>query len=519
LSHETNAAVAEIDSAETEIDSAEAEAIQSESAREEQTEPKPIAVEPGAPKDQPAEPVNQFAKVGLENNLTEGGVFRKMIMFALPFLASNLIQSFYNVADMLIVGNFSGPAAMSGVNIGGQVTFILTVVVIGLCVGATVLIGQYIGANNRKGLKDVTSTIITVLLLLGAGITIGVLFAIDPLLRLIRTPAESYAQSRSYLTVTVTGITFIFGYNALSAILRGMGDSKHPLWFVAAACVTNIILDLLFVAVFKWAAFGAALATVISQAMSVVLCVAFMKRHNFQFDFKLKSYRIDRRQLRLIFRIGLPTCVANTVTSLSFLFVTTIVNIVGGVVGSAAVGAVGKFNSFAFMPTQAMAASVSTMAAQNMGANRLDRAIHATVLGTLFSMAVTYMFFIMLRVRPEWAVTLFSREPDVIAAGVAYVNMFSYDLLVIPIIFNVVSLFVGGGHTVFAMVNNLLSSVLLRVPACYLFAVRFNMGMDGVGLGAPVASAGTLLVIIIFLMTGRWRINVLKDSAAAYETT
>ncbi|MDR1598856.1 MAG: MATE family efflux transporter [Oscillospiraceae bacterium] len=479
--------------------------------------PEPSAPGPSGPEARPAEPVNQFAQAGLENNLTQGGVLRKLIMFALPFLASNIIQSLYNVADMLIVGNFSGAAAMSGVNIGGQVTFILTVVVIGLCVGATVLIGQYIGANNRKALADVTSTIITVLLGLGMAITVGVLFAIDPLLRLIRTPAESYSEARSYLTVTVTGIIFIFGYNALSAILRGMGDSKHPLWFVAAACVTNIVLDLLFVAGFKWGAFGAALATVVSQAMSVVLCVIFMKRHNFQFDFKLKSFRVDRRQLRLIFKIGLPTCVANTVTSVSFLFVTAIVNIVGGMVGSAAVGAVGKFSSFAFMPTQAIAASVSTMAAQNIGADRLDRAVHATALGTLFSMAVTYLFFFMARMRPEWAVILFSREADVIAAGVSYMRMFSYDFLLIPIIFNVISLFVGGGHTIFAMVNNLLSSVLLRVPACYLFAVRMGMGMDGVGLGAPVASAGTLVVVGIFLMTGRWKRNVLKDSAAIYD--
>ncbi|MDR2658011.1 MAG: MATE family efflux transporter [Oscillospiraceae bacterium] len=471
-----------------------------------------------AKSDMPAEPVNRFVKTGLGNNLSEGSVLRKMIMFALPFLASNIIQSLYNVADMLIVGNFSGSAAMSGVNIGGQVTFILTIVVIGLCVGATVLIGQYVGAKNNKALADVTSTIITVLLMLGFIITIGVLFAIDPILNLIRTPAESFAESRSYLTVTVTGIIFIFGYNALAAILRGMGDSKHPLWFVAAACVTNILLDLLFVAVFKWSAFGAALATVISQAMSVVLCIAFMKKNNFQFDFKLKSFRIDREQLRLIFKIGLPTSVANTVTSLSFLFVTAIVNIVGGVVGSAAVGAVGKFSSFAFMPTQAIAASVSTMAAQNMGANRLDRAVHATILGTVFSMVVTYLFFFAMRIKPEWAITLFSREPEVIEAGVMYLNAFSYDFLLIPIIFNVISLFIGGGHTVFAMVNNLLSSVLLRVPACYLFAVHFGMGMRGVGLGAPVASAGTLLVIGIFLLTGRWKTNVLKDTGALYES-
>ncbi|MDR1863868.1 MAG: polysaccharide biosynthesis C-terminal domain-containing protein, partial [Treponema sp.] len=201
---------------------------------------------------------------GIENNLSKGNVLSRLVIFAVPFLASNIIQSFYNVADMLIVGNFCGTESMSGVNIGGQVTFILTNAIIGLSMGATVLIGQYLGAGNRMALMRVTATIITVLLILGAGISLVMFFLREPVLRLIRTPAESFDESNRYLTVTLTGIVFIFGYNALSAILRGMGNSKQPFYYVSAACVTNVILDLLFVAAFKWNAFGAALATVMS---------------------------------------------------------------------------------------------------------------------------------------------------------------------------------------------------------------------------------------------------------------
>jgi putative MATE family efflux protein len=245
--------------------------------------------------------------VKIENNLSRGNVLTKLVLFALPFLASNIIQSFYNVADMLIVGNFSGTESMSGVNIGGQVTFILTNTVIGLCMGATVLIGQYLGADNRIGLKRVTATIITLLLVLGLGITVLMLVFKGPVLRLIRTPPESYVESDRYLWVTVTGIVFIFGYNALSAILRGMGNSKHPFYFVLIACIINIVLDLIFVAVFHWAAFGAALATVISQALSMFLCIAYMVRNGFQFDFKFSSFKIHGDQLARIIKIGLPT--------------------------------------------------------------------------------------------------------------------------------------------------------------------------------------------------------------------
>ena len=446
----------------------------------------------------------------MQNNLTEGGVLKKLVLFALPFLASNLVQSFYNVADMLIVGNFCGPESMSGVNIGGQVTFILTSIVIGLCVGATVLIGQYVGSGNEKGLQRVTATIITLLVWLGVIISALMLVLKQPVLELIRTPAESFAESDSYLTVTVLGIIFIFGYNALSAILRGMGDSKHPFYFVLAACITNVVLDLLFVAVFGWGAFGAALATVISQALSMVLCIIYMVRHKFHFSFKLKDFRIYKDELKLIFKIGLPSCIQNSVTSLSFLFITAIVNIVGGVSASAAVGAWGKFNSFAFMPTMAISASISTMSAQNIGANRLDRAVLACRIGTVFSAIITFLFFILVRLFPEQILSMFGNDTDMLAAGAVYIRSFSYDFLLIPFIFCINGLLMGGGHTVFTMVNSMLSSVLLRVPICYIFGIALDWGLLGVGMGAPVASAASLLLIIGFLLSGRWKHNVLQ---------
>ena len=454
----------------------------------------------------------------IENNLSEGGVLKKLVMFALPFLASNLVQSFYNVADMLIVGNFCGPESMSGVNIGGQVTFILTNIIIGLCVGATVLIGQYVGSGNHEALSRVTATIITLLFWLGIAITVIMLIFKTPVLELIRTPAESFAESNSYLTVTVIGIVFIFGYNALSAILRGMGDSKHPFYFVLAACITNVVLDLLFVVVFQWAAFGAALATVISQALSMILCMVFMIQNDFYFSFSRKSFHIYKDQLRLIFKIGLPSCIQNGVTSMSFLFITAIVNIVGGVSASAAVGAWSKFNSFAFMPTMALGASVSTMSAQNIGANRMDRAVSTCRIGTAFAAIVTFFFFWLVRAYPAQILSLFGSDPQMLEAGALYIDSFSYDFLLIPFAFCINGFLIGGGHTLFTMINSMLSSVLLRVPVCYIFGVVFDWGLFGVGMGAPVASAATLLIIIGFLISGRWKHNVIGSSSVMYDT-
>ena len=452
----------------------------------------------------------------LENKLSEGSVLKKLTLFALPFLASNIVQSFYNVADMLIVGNFSGSISMSGVNIGGQITFILTHIIVGLCMGATVLIGQYIGSNNRESLRRVTATIITLLTCLAPIITVAMLILRRPLLELIRTPTESFSESESYLIVTVIGIIFIFGYNAFSAILRGMGDSKHPLYFVLIACITNILLDLLFVAVFGWAAFGAALATVISQALSMILCMVFMIRSGFNFDFKLRSFRIFKDQLIMLLKVGAPTCVQNGIVSISFLFITAIVNIVGGVSASAAVGAWAKVNSFAVMPAAALSASISAMSAQNIGAGRMDRAVHTCRIGTIFAAAVTFLCFAGVRQYPGLILSMFGDDPQVLADGLVYIQSFSFDFLLIPFIFCINGFFIGGGHTMFTLITSVLSSVLLRAPVCYIFGVTLGWGLLGVGMGAPVASAASLLLIIGYLISGKWKQNAVSNPYVEY---
>jgi putative MATE family efflux protein len=204
-------------------------------------------------------------KPAVEKKLTEGNVVKQLILFSLPFMLSNLIQTLYNVADMLIVGNYMGSVGISGVNIGGQVTFIMTSIIIGLTAGGTVVIAQYLGSEDRKGMNESITTLLTFLLAAAIFFTVVLILLSDVILRIIQTPAESYKQARDYLNITLTGTIFIFGYNAFAAILRGLGDSKRPLIFVSIACAINVFLDLLFVGAFRMEARGAALATVICQ--------------------------------------------------------------------------------------------------------------------------------------------------------------------------------------------------------------------------------------------------------------
>lgn len=450
-----------------------------------------------------------------EQDLTKGSVLKKLIVFSLPFLLSNIVQSLYNVADMLIVGNMSGTAAMSGVNIGGQVTFILTNLVFGLCTGATVLVAQAMGAGRRDDMKKTIATLITGLLFVAAFITVVMVIFKDDVLRLIQTPEGSFAEASNYLFVTTLGIVFIFGYNALSAILRGMGDSKSPFWFVLIACVANILLDLLFVGPLAMGAMGAAVATVISQALSMILCIIHLKRHDFIFDFKPRSFEIDKRQVKMILKIGTPSAVQNTLVSLSFLFITVLVNQIG-MEASAAVGVVSKFNGFAIMPCVAMGAAISTMAAQNIGAGLWDRALKSCKIGMLIAAAFSFAVFAVAQCFPGEIIRLFDSNALTIQYGIDYMHTFSFDYLFVPFVFCLNSLFVGSGHTTWSLITGLVSSLIGRVPASYLFGVALSMGISGVGLGAPVASALSLVMNIVFYISGRWRVNIVdKDRAEA----
>ena len=443
-----------------------------------------------------------------EKNLVEGNVAKQLIRFSVPILISNLIQTLYSVVDMIVVGKMAGAHSMSGVNIGSQVTFVITNLVIGLTIGATVLIGQYLGANNRKALKETIETLFSSLLVVGTILTIVMIWFEEPLLRLIQTPEESFVEAKNYFFVTMLGTLFIFAYNALSAVMRGMGDSKNPLKFVTIACVVNVFLDLLLVGTFKMGATGAAVATVFSQAISVILCVIYLKRIDFIVDFSLSSFKCNKERLKLILKIGIPSSVQNVAVSSSFLFLTAMVNTIG-VNASAAVGAVGKLNGFAILPAIAMNASVSAMCAQNIGAGRWDRAIKTCGVGIGISYAISVVIFAIVTLFPEACMKMFIDDKNVIADGVMYLSSFKYDYLFVPATFCLNGMFVGAGHTTFSLVNGMMSSLLFRIPACYIFGMTFDWGLKGIGLGAPIASMAAFVLCIMFFISGKWKKQVI----------
>jgi putative MATE family efflux protein len=447
-----------------------------------------------------------MGKRTIERNLTEGNVAEQLIKFALPFMLSNLIQSLYNVADMLIVGNYSGTAAISGVNIGGQVTLLLTNLIIGLTTGGTVIIGQYLGSGDRKSVKETISTLLTFLLVAGVASTIIMLVLSDSVLKLMQTPAESYQEARDYLDVTLLGTVFIFGYNAFSAILRAFGDSRRPLIFVSIACTINVALDLLLVGAFGMAAKGAAIATVISQAISMILCIITLIRSDFVFDFKLRSFKFIKERFTMIMKVGIPISIQNVIINFSFLVLTTIANSMG-VNASAAVGIVGKYNGFAILPAIAVGSSVSAMVAQNMGAGAIERAKKTFYTGFALAFSITFVVFIITQIFPHQILSVFDDDPDTIAAGVDYIRTFSFDYLIVPATFCLNGLVTGAGHTLVSSVCGILSSIGFRVPIAILFGSVMQKGLWGLGLAAPIASVASGLILLFFCITGRWKKN------------
>ncbi|MDD2260632.1 MAG: MATE family efflux transporter [Clostridia bacterium] len=448
--------------------------------------------------------------MGFENRLTEGSVIKQLIKFSLPLLLSNIVQALYSVADMLIVGWFSGTYTMSAVNIGGQITMVVTNFVIGLAIGGTVLIAQYIGAKKNEEVDKTIGTLFTLMGILAIFFSIFMTFFSDVMLKLLNTPKESYDMAKNYVLICMWGIVFVFGYNAISAILRGMGDSKRPLAFVGIASTINIILDIIFVGPLNMNATGAAIATIIAQATAMFLAIIYLKRNRFVFNFHHTSFRIHKDKLKLLLKVGIPSSAQNVIVGISFLVLTSIINDLGGVTASAAVGIVGKFNSFAILPAIAMSASVSAMSAQNIGAGLYDRAQKTLWSAITISFAISVAIFAFVQIFPEAILQAFKAEPDVIDIGVSYLRSFSYDYLIVPFAFCFNGLLNGSGYSIVSMTSSIVSSLVFRIPLVFLFARVLETGVGSLGYAAPIATVFASLIGGYFYFSGKWKKDKLK---------
>ena len=441
-----------------------------------------------------------------QQNLTEGRIAPLLIRFAVPYMLASLMQALYGAVDMIIVGHFTDVAGLSAVSIGTQFMFLIMHLVLGLSMGATILIGRYFGAGMEEDIDETIGTMFSSFAIIGTVMTVVLLFFIDPLVALIQTPPEAVEQTRDYVFISVLGILFMFAYNALSAMLRGFGDSKSPMIFVGIACVCNIFGDLLLVAVIPLGAGGAALATILSQGLSALLAVFYLRRQNFRFKFnRLENYRIRWDKLKSLIVLGAPMAVQGVLTSLSFMFIMATVNTMGGVVASAAIGVMGKINGFTMLPPVSFSAAISAMVAQNMGAKKLRRSRQCLYVGVLASLAFGIPTFIFLQFFPGAAIRVFTDDASLINAGTLYLRSFSVDCVLVCVVFCLNGFFNGCGHTTFSMANNVLAAFLIRVPATWFLSRMEDATLFNVGFAAPCASIISIFIGYYYLRLGKWK--------------
>ena len=445
-------------------------------------------------------------KVGrkeIGNDLTEGSVAKKLILFSIPLIGAYLLQSLYSMVDMLIVSRLAGTYSMSGVNIVAQVAQVVTGVAFGFLSGTTVIVAQYLGAGKKEARQKVIETSFAFIFWLSVISTAALLLLTDPLLKLLQTPQECYREARNYYVIYMAGTVFVFFYNAISSVLRGLGDSRNPLYFVIISTALNIGLDLLFVGPLKMGAAGAALATILSQAVSVVLSALYLRRTGFSFDFKPESFRIDKEELKQLLRLGTPAALQETLLNVSLVFLVAAANSLG-VYESAAVGIGSKINVIFILPVCALNVALATMVGQNIGAGKMDRAMKATKLELLYSALYSAVICAVMWVFSEELMMIFTDDPRTLAVGANYFRGHCWDyLLVMPLGYCFGGLFMGTGRSSYVAISNGVGALVARIPLSFLLA-RW-LGVFGLGLAYPVSTLFTDLAYFYFYFKGDWK--------------
>ncbi len=439
-------------------------------------------------------------------DLTRGSVTKQLMRFAIPFLLSNLLQAFYSVADMIIVGRLCGTHGITGVNIGSQINILVTGAALGLAVGGTVLIAQYGGAHKFDEQRKTIGTLFTLYMIVAVVFTVLMLSFGKVLLDILKTPQVAYKEAENYYNICMAGLVFMFAYNVISAILRGMGDSKRPLYFVLIATIVNIIGDIILVGPFQMGAAGAAYATISAQALSVILSLIYLFKNKFFAEYKISDFKIDKKKAGMLLKIGLPSSVQQIVVSFSFLTLTALVNSLPNAdIASACQGIGGKVNSFAILPALAMSSAVSSMAGQNIGAGETERAKKTMLTGMGIAFAISAFVFVLVQLLPDFIIRLFDTNPEVIETGREYLRFIAIDYLLVPFVFCMNGLAIGAGYTNFALFNACFSSILVRVPMAYLVVMVTDLGFNGVGLATGLASLSSVVVGAIFVAMGKWK--------------
>lgn len=434
----------------------------------------------------------------MARDLTTGSVSKNIVVFALPYFLSYFLQTLYGMADLFIAGQYNGADVISAVAVGSQVMHMLTVMIVGLAMGTTVIISRAVGAKDRQTVQTATGNTITLFLCLSAAMAVILLICCPLIVSVMSTPPESVTYTNQYLAICFIGIPFIAMYNVIASIFRGMGDSKTPMILIAVCCFLNIALDYLFIGAFDLKAVGAALGTVISQAVSVLIAFLAIKKTKI-ISITRSDLRIKKNVINGILKIGVPVACQDGFIQISFLLITVIANS-RGVEISAAVGIVEKIISFLFLVPSSMLSAISAAAAQNLGANKPERAKQTLFIGSLIAISFGLLFSIIFQFASPAFISLFTDDKNVVQLGAQYLRSYVFDCLFAGCHFSFSGYFCALGKSVISFIHNAIAIVIARVPGAYLASVLWPDSLYPMGWAAPLGSLVSSIVCVIFFV-------------------
>ncbi len=435
----------------------------------------------------------------METDLTRGSVFKTILRFSLPYLLSYFLQTLYGLVDLFVIGRYSGVESTTAVSAGSQVMHLITVVIVGMAMGTTVVIGRAVGAKKEKEAARAVGNTAVLFTLVAVVLTVVLIFTVKPLVKLMATPEEAVPEIISYLTICFAGVPFITAYNIICAIFRGLGDSKTPMYFIAVACGVNIALDYLFIGGMGMNAAGAAWATILAQGVSVVLSlIVIVKR---------KAVRVSRKDLRPvgatmgnILRIGVPVAVQDGIIQVAFIVVTVFAN-KRGLNDAAAVGVVEKIISMLFLVPSSMLSSVSAIGAQDVGAKEHGRAKKTLWYAIALAVGWGVVCVIVMEIAPAAFVGLFTSDAEVRQLGAGYLRGYVFDCVFAGVHFCFSGYFCAYGRSGISFLHNVLSAGCVRIPIAYVASRYYAASLFPMGLAAP---AGSLLSVIVCVIAFNW---------------
>ena len=439
-------------------------------------------------------------------DFTKGSISKQMFEFATPLFLSNMLQAVYNIADMAIIGNVIGKVGLSAVAIGGDIAHFLTFLAMGFSSAGQIIVAQHVGAGHRDKLGRIIGNLFSFLLGISLILTLVCYFLCPYFLSLMNTPKEAWDMTLDYVIISILGVFFIYGYNVVSAVLRGIGDSKDPFIFVATAAIVNVILDVLFIVVFKWSVFGAGLATVISQGISFIWGIIFLfkKQKELNIELKLQHLLFDKDIIGLLLKLGIPMAIKSASIHLSKLFVNSSVNYYG-IIASGASGIEAKLNTLANLIANAVNVSSSTMVGQNIGAEKYDRV--PKIILTAFSITFTAdLILITLIISfPKFIFGIFTADSEVIGACFQMLPLFVALFLASALRSPSNGLIDGTGNFKLNFVVAILDGIINRIGFAILFGKVLNWGWLGYLWGDAVAGFTPFFIGLVYFLSNRWK--------------